>query len=538
MPVRNQNWYNLQASRRYPLDDKSTGVDDAGAFIREDIIVDCHIRFPETLGQYLYVQGITVSPNLVTVVFGAADSLTDTNNNTTIAAVSISKPVATNVNYAIEALHEGVSGWVVFGAGVSTDFSGRYSTPEQTYIGLRNARPYRPLPVPTIGKIDLRTSLSGLVRMTAAPPVTATYIDETLLPSDQRLPKYDPQTQTTNYEPIRAILFATEAPSIVFNPLTYFLGPCGQRPESGTCPKTPIERINGVQPDCVNGNINITVGSGLSVRTFAECGGADITTPRSLEESCARPPKTDRPTDKCPCDPNYTKTDYYCWPPFDPRDVVCEENSEPCPALPICVSFSPCHEPLFEVVSGSFNVASYSAPPVCCPPATGFTVHDTYLATSRGTLNIALYRGCASDWAYNHTISVEVHPAGGGYRQNGGVVVNYMRVTENGRCKTKYIAAIIDVASNALQIYRYNGTSLIKESQLDVTVDQTHWYRISVTAAGLGTTTAITASLYDITDEQQVATLVTNVADYEAVDGRAGLFTSNSIAYFNKFQVS
>jgi len=55
MAIRNQNWYNLQSTRRYPLDDISTGVDDAGAFIREDIIVDCHIRFPNTLGEYLYI---------------------------------------------------------------------------------------------------------------------------------------------------------------------------------------------------------------------------------------------------------------------------------------------------------------------------------------------------------------------------------------------------------------------------------------------------------------------------------------------------
>lgn len=537
MPVRNQNWYNLQSTRRYPLDDKSTGVDDAGAFIRDDILVDCHIRFPETLGNYLYVQGITVSANLITIVFGAAETLTST-DNPTVAAISVSKPAAANVHYAVEALQDGVSGWVVFGPGVDTNFTGRYTTPAQTYIGLRNARPYRPLPIPTLGKIDLGTSLSGLVRLTATPPVTATYIDETLLASDQRLPKYDPQTQTTNFEPVRAILFSTEAPNIAFNPLTYFLGPCGQRPESGTCPKTPIERINGLQPDCATGNINIVGGNGLTVRTFAECGGLDVTTPLGLEESCAPDrEKGKQPKDNCPCDDPYNKTDYYCWPPFTRDGAICEENSEPCPALPICVSFSPCHEPLFEIVSGSFSVATALAPPVCCPPEPGITSHEIYAATRPGSTNIALYRGCASDWAFNHTISVEVQPRSAGARQNGGVVANYMRVTEGGRCKTKYIAAIVDLGASELQIYRFDGSVLIKEAGLNVTTDTTHWYKLSVTAASAGTATAITAALYDITAGTQIASLVTNVEDYEAVNGRAGLFTNNSAAYFNKFEV-
>jgi len=536
MPVRNQNWYNLQSTRRYPLDDKSTGVSDTGEFIRDDIIVDCHIRFPNTLGKYVYVQGLSITENLITVVFGVADEL-DSANNPTIAAVSVTKPAATNVNQTISPLYDGVSGWVTFGPGIDTSFVGRYSTPLQTYIGLRNARAYRPLPIPTIGKINLGTSLSGLVLFSGTPPVVSRYTDENEIAGNERMPKYDPATQTTNYAPIRAIIFSTEAPTAAANPLKDFLGPCGQRPESGTCPKKPIERINGVAPDCANGNINIIAEGGLTIRPFAECGGADITTPLGLTEACKQDKKSEKKRkDEC-CD-GEDALDAYCWPPFDAgKNATCEENAEPVPDLPICTSFSPCHESLFEIISGSFSLQEASAPPVCCPVSSGFSTHDIYSARSFGSTNIALLRGGASDWAFNHTISVEVQPRGGGIKQNGGVIANYIRVTEGGRCKTKYIAALVDVSGNELQIYRFDGTVLIKESALPVTTDPTHWYKVSVVATTAGTATAIAVTLYDITNGVQVGALTTTVADYEAVNGRFGLISNSSAAYFNKFEV-
>jgi hypothetical protein len=537
MAVRNQNWYNLQATRRYPLDDKSTGVDNSGGFIRDDIIVDCHIRFPESLGNWAYVQGITVTPNLITVIFGAAADETS-QTGTTIAAVSLAKPATPYVNQTVTAIYPGVSGWVAFGPGIDNDFIGRYTTPAQTLIAQRNARPYQALPIPSIGKENVNKALQNLVRITANSPVTVTYVDENDLPQEQRWPKYNPYTDTTNYAPIRALVFSTETPTAGFNPLTNFLGPCGQRPESETCTKTPIERINGVAPDCQTGNINITVaGGGLSVRPFIECGGIDITTPRGLAEACQRDPKSEKTRkDEC-CEGDDALADY-CWPPFDPgADNTCESTGAPCPTLPICTSFSPCHESLFDIASGSFGVQSDSAPPVCCPEGSGFSVHDVYAATSTGVANIALYRGCASDWAYNHAISVEVKPVAGGPRQNGGLVANYMRVTEGGRCKTKYVAAIVDIAANELQLYRFDGTSLIKENKLTVALVVGHWYKITLTADATGNDTSVHVTVEDKTTGAQVGSLTTNITDYEAVDGRAGLFTLNSVARFNRFEV-
>jgi hypothetical protein len=107
MSIRNQNWYNLQSTRRDPLDENSTGLDNDGQKIRDDIIVDCNIRFPHTCGKYLYIQGITVSAGLVTVVIGGVPELADVTGEA-VAVVSIPRPVNVNVNYAVTPIKRGV----------------------------------------------------------------------------------------------------------------------------------------------------------------------------------------------------------------------------------------------------------------------------------------------------------------------------------------------------------------------------------------------------------------------------------------------
>jgi len=274
MPVRNQNWYDLQAGRRYPLNDRSTGIDDAGNSIRDSILVDCNIRYPKTYGPVAFVQAVTVSAGIVTVVIGAADDENAT-TSTPIAAISAPKPLQLNKNYAVQALVPGVAGWCVFGDGVSENFTARYSSPRQTLLLENNARAYSALPVTSIGKYGVGTSLAGLVNIvTAAPLVT-------------ELREIQVNGKTT-----QALVFGLDATVglIGYNPLKFFLGPCSQRPESGTCPQTPIESINGITPDC-DGNINILSGTAdLTVVPFADCGGFGLYLDIDLPEICGKRP--------------------------------------------------------------------------------------------------------------------------------------------------------------------------------------------------------------------------------------------------------
>lgn len=343
MPVRNQNWYDLQAGRRYPLDDRSTGLDDSGEFIRDSILVDCHIRFPETLGATAFVQAITVSPTLVTVLIGVTDG-TDT---TTIAAISQPKPITTSKNYEVTPLVAGVAGWVAFGAGVEEPFSGRYATPAQSLLLSRCARAYRALPIPTIGKKNLDTALSGIVNFAAVAPIV---IEQKKLVIQDRLVN------------VLEFSLSNTFTSIAGNPLQYFLSDCGVRPESGTCPKPPIETINNVTPDC-SGNINI-LAEGVTIYQFENCGGIGVDLPIGLTDVCEKPryapPR--RPQDLCVISSSSSSS--------APSSSSSSASAQPIPpetpaTLPVCETFNADLASILTVRRGRFVSRTAPAPDTC-----------------------------------------------------------------------------------------------------------------------------------------------------------------------------
>lgn len=536
MSIRNQNWYNLQSTRRYPLADASTGVDDSGAFIRDDILVDCHIRFPAALGQYLYVQGLTISANLVTVVFGATDSLLNP-AGVTVAAVSLVKPADSNVNYAVTPLAAGVSGWVVFGPGIEVDFVGRYSHPRQSYILPRCARPYRSLPVSSCGKLGASTSLQGLVTISAADPIKWTYLEDAgdVVDGFSR----QPVASATN-----AIVFSIDQSTAAgtYNPLQYFAGPCAQRPESGTCPKTPIETINGISPDC-NGNIDIEF-VGFDARPFADCGGLDILSDLSLTQTCnaSRIDPRQEFTDAC-CDPqNNPNPDQYCWPdPTTALDVVVEDIvpldfAEV--SLPVCVDMNSCYAPdAFIGQTGAFLSEQTLAPPLCGD--TGeftLTNHYTYVAASNSN-NVTLFKNTATDWALNRRFSAELNISGQGAQRNGGLVFNYRQEVVDARIVTTYVAVIVDVSAGAVRVLRYDNGTFIEEHSVSFAAKTNTWYSLAVTPVGGTGSVTLTFTVTALADETVTATGTVTLTQYGATTGLPGLFSRQGFTYFNKFRI-
>jgi hypothetical protein len=575
MSIRNQNWYNLQSTRRYPLDDISTGVDDRGAFIREDVLVDCHIRFPSTLGEYLYVQGMTVSAGIVTILFGAATEIDSSGQ--TVCAVSVPQPVAPYVNYPVTAMTSGVSGWVVFGPGVDTPFVGRYSAARQTLVQPRNARPYRPLPIPTIGKINLGTALQGVVNLIGTSPVTAKY--ETI--------QYD----AVDYP---AIVFRLDSALVTgdYNPLATFLGPCAQRPESGTCPKTPIETINGVAPDC-DGNIDI-VFDGFTAVNFENCGGADIVTDIGLGAVCdANKPKPPQAFKDLCCEPtgenitvyanqasfppagelerlylafdtnkvyrwdgsNYVETDIvideYCWPdPTAAIDLVVDETLDPpdyaCMPLPLCVDFGSCQPNAYFVTkAGSFSPQETLAPPICgnCAPGefdpelgAALTNHGTYLSIGIGGTNIAVLKNCATDWALNRSIMTEFKLGTNGAARNGGLVLNYMQTLELGQVVTRYVVVIVDGTRGKVRVLRYNGDIFVDELSVNYSAKVNMWYRMYASLSLNGSSLSVSFSVSELNGSHPVSG-TTSINNPGEVTGSIGLFTNQASTFFNKFVV-
>lgn len=510
MSVRNQNWYNLQATRRYPLDDTSTGEDNSGNNIRESILVDCHIRAPRRYGRYFYVQGINISNTLVTLLIGATEEL-DSTTTTTIGAVSVLKPLAEYVNVPLTAIQPGVTGWVAFGAGIRENFSGRYGTAAQTLISARCGRPYTDLPIQTIGKNNLATALTGLVQINAAAPVTAQYYDA------YAVPKYNPKTGETNATPVKAIVFSGEAPTADFNPYSYFLGPCSQRPETGTCNKTPIETINGVTADCETGNINIVFGGGLSGRPFKDCGGLDITTPLGLAEACNdKPPGQEKRRDIC-C-PDEDGDSEYCWPEETQTSATTLPVLSQTQNLPVRVLLTETAPELFYTRSGAFDLK-----------ITGYAAVDPAVA------NISTYNQSASDWVLNTDTRVVFRliddtPA------IAGALLNFSVSVLNGRPYNTYTAAVVNKFDKKLQIVTYNARALIVEQEAELAAIPEMW-AVTVRATPANDRTNLYAQAHDATSGARLAELNTTVAGYEVVNGKNGLIALRHGAVFKEFSV-
>jgi len=511
MGIRNLNWYNLQSTRRYPLDDFCTGEDDSGQSLLNDILVDCHLRFPNTLGSYAYLQAVTVSSGLVTLIIGAAGNLQTAGKS--IAAVTIAKPAETNVNIAVEPLSPGVAGWIVLGAGINSgNFSARFSTPRQSLLSARCARSYAPLPIPEMNKQYVVPALQGIVNLAADSPLRL----------DHKID--DGRTM---------IVFSLDRldSSLSYNPLEYFLGTCAQRPESDTCGKTPISTINGVRPDCT-GNIKIRF-ENVEGKLFRDCGGIDIVTDTGLEAACQGPPPlppfysdlccprrfdtvADRDAaliaalDTPETVDNFSVGDivrvgvasgagatpyqYYklvslqvvggvwdgpladsdedlkaalsaCdWP--NPTDAIpdviinlTELENYPLLALPACVDFCSCEPdpPLFEVVQGVFTAKKTEAPFGCVPCSAGvappntqegrfdLTLRNTYYSVDSGGVALSMLKNAATDWAFGRAITTQLKIDSTGLDRNGGIVINYRKVSVGGVLQTKYFAAVLDV---------------------------------------------------------------------------------------------
>jgi hypothetical protein len=602
MAIRNLNWYNLQATRRYPLDDSCSGETDIGQDLPNDIIVDCNIHFYLDNAAYAYVQAVTVSKGLVTVVIGVSPDLNTP--GIPAAAVTIPKPVNINVNYPLQALVPGIAGWIVFGSGVTnTEFSGRFSSPRQTLIAARCAQPHIPLPIPSMAKQNVGSVLSGVVDIIGASPMQTVYKKEIVDGIERQLIVFS--------------LNQTDA-SLTYNPLEYFLGPCGQRPESGTCPKPPIQTINGISPDCA-GNINI-VFDNIPAVPFVDCGGVDLVTDSGLNEACAAAPKLPTfYTDAC-CPQRYdtladrdaasavgvdvgdivrvgvppettdnpyqywraasisdgvvtwgaaNKTDddvqgalAACdWP--DPTTVIPDiivtlpsTQDYPSLQLPACIDFCSCtaEPPMFDAIQGTFSSDRIPAPFGCIPcglatttpPSTqaglyALTDRNTYAAIAGNTLSLSLFKNAASDWAFGRTITAQIKIGSAGLERTGGVIINYRKINTAGREQIKYFAAVLDVGKGKLRLLDYTDNNYAVVAAVNMPVKTDRWYKLSVRPSLTGTDVHLKITAEEMVVgglSAQIMDYKVSLAYYEPQTGAFGLYAERSYTYFNAFTIA
>lgn len=542
MPIRNQNWYNANESRRYPLDDQSAGLDDTGVEMRDDVLVDCDIRFSNALGGCLYVQGITVSRGLVSVVFGVAADLNQTTGYT-VAAVTVPRPITKYRHYDITPLVAGVDGWIVFGAGIEEDANFRFSTPAQSLVAARCADSYTPLPIPSMRKVGVGSALSDIITFEGLTPVTVTH---------EKIRPYPAVT-----EEVDALVFRLDTQQITkdYNPLAEFLGPCGARPDSDTCGKEPIEFINGVEPDC-DGNIVIEFSTPLVAANFTDCGGIGVDLDVGLEELCTalEPKKPQEFIDKC-CvitgsdgneipqdsilvfstliafpavgivDKHYLAfdtnliyrwneeaavyvqavdepIDAFCWPKIENVDPDLIDNPDlnltqyQCVDIPPCIDFIQCttHGDLFVVETGAAERGETIAPPPCpyCDGTiTGAGNHGILNTNSVGAATVYAIKKCRTNWFSGVPFRTELQLpyVEAAYERIGGLVFNYYYEQDNFRVLTRYFAVVLNRENNSVQVWGYTGNEFVNLStiyvQLGGFVDD-DWFAISASVSQSG----------------------------------------------------
>lgn len=272
----NQNFYDLNAARGYPLDDSATAISDAGLRMPDGILVDVCFRFPSNLGQYAFVSAVHVSGVFASCVISVASSLSAV-SFLPVAALSVAGPVNEGVPYELTPLVNGVGGWVVFGDTSAQNYSGRFSTAAQGLLLPRVARAYHPHPVPSLALENVTTVLSGAVNIAAG--------------RDLEIIR---ATRIIDGHPRDAIVIRLTGQ--LSKVLSKYAGLCGGRPESNTCNSPAITHVGDASPDG-SGNVILDFGdldvlpipNGLLIGTSITLGdicGSQLSLPLMGEDAC------------------------------------------------------------------------------------------------------------------------------------------------------------------------------------------------------------------------------------------------------------
>ena len=294
-------WYNLNAVRGYPFDERATLASDNGEQIPHDVLVDCSVRFPNTLGQLAFVSALRASDAGTSLVLSCGSNI-DTGGLSLIGSVVIAGRPAPGQPYRLRALQPGCDGWVVFGASVA-NYQGRFTIPRQSALLPRTARAYAPLPIPWMSRELDEIKLVDTVRLLAG--------------NDLEIVNGTHEADGVTHP---AVYFRL-AGSDLQQTLRRYVGLCGGRPESQTCEGASIEALNDVTPH--NGNIQIDF-EGISAQPLAF--GLLLNTTVSLPGLCAKTTVVEQPVNLCDSELAFSEISDF---PPDEEVQESENNSEP-----------------------------------------------------------------------------------------------------------------------------------------------------------------------------------------------------------------
>lgn len=558
----NHNWLNAQEARRYPLDDNANGTGDDGKRMKDDAIVDLHIRWPRLAGQYAFLGGLTITPTIVTVVILAADSPTATSNFTPLAAVTIEQPATEYSYYNFEPLYPGVGGFIAFGD-VEEAFNIRFSTPQQGLLSPKVGRPYDNLPIPSMRKFGRVDGLTGLVK---------------LLPGhDIEIVKESVNVGGTTTD---AVVIRLQSPTSARNAVADYIGPCGKRPESNNCDRTGIQTINGVTPDC-NGNIEIEFRN-LHALNYKTCGSAaaGVTLDQSygIDEVCAdKAPDRFKGSDAC--NPETSSSVSLPSEPSEslPSDSLPSLSSEsiPCTDLPFKDCFDTIIHHSWWLKQGLYKLVTADSPKEdCLIPRMCSSVQSLFSSSSfsdgsemslalmpweitssfscpynidqavqlydTSKRNVLIWDDCGTGSSIGKHVTTQVQLRNTGTQQNAGIVLNYQLVDPFTNPRITYWVAQINRTTNRVELQRFNGTNLILENSAapSIPFSLNNWYQIEVTTAAAGASVIITVRVTNSSDPSWPAVSFSLVTTrWGSDDGRFGIHTTKAVSNFSFWEI-
>jgi hypothetical protein len=506
MALFNNNWFNLNSTRRYPLEDSATGESDAGLDFPNDIIVDIRLRFPDSLCRYCSLSGVNISKSIVTVTIVGHSRLPESGSSSSygsqefypVAVISLPKPVIPGIPYRLSNFSDGVSGWIVFGEGVENTFSARFSESSQALISVKAAASYREHPVKSINILNSNVSLTGDVLLKSSGDLSVTIENRTIRGVGAR----------------KCVVFGLNSEGSLENLYQKYLGKCEIRPESESCNKVSVEYINNIAPDC-DGNINLSFsGNGLvgqKIINSSNILGMAVELPLGMAEAC-------------------TKNDYL--PDNDGK--LPNEYVDECEAIAAAEgnqdSITDCDNINLNNSMSSSSLSSTNLPYLdtlisevgsSTPPSHFEFINSKYerITTLRNRgfpLNSSGYKGLSvltsgsrflavwNDLACSdHSFIREIDIADTGIRASvsltfleavtsgaAGVVIDYATVySDNFKAYiSTYVIGVLDFPARRIKIYRWLGYSWLLIGQSDIinslTIDS--WYSLDLQKANEG----------------------------------------------------
>lgn len=544
MPI-NLHWYSRNEANAYPFDDTASGIDDSNQPILNGLLIDAAIRWPHFLGDRAFVSGLSITDNIVVVLFQISNG---TNSFIPLGAAVSSRPVTPGTMVPIQPQMPGVGGWVVFGSLVTQgNYRSVFSQPEQSLLALRAARPYRQAGVREIRVLGSSARLRGEVTIEAEKPL--------ITASGTRI--INGETQD-----VGVILLEQESDENAIkleNPekkfrtnsiFRAFAGPCGARPESRTCEGAqPIEYIAGVGPDC-DGLIKIVVEGCGNITKIDGIPAIRIDCDLDLEEACPKDYLADSignlPSQYKPAEiPPYTPPDT----PFNSDSFPVVSDNSNLPAVN-CFEYGLTG---WVIVSGNWDSTYLNNEQWACEYLpSGYPISlsnsefppDNYWpavnSTSAAMTAIALWPiDTYGPIGREGSTIVVIRNNPKNSQKIAGLIVNHEpHPLVSGLWQ--YYTAYIDINRQEFRVSRWNGTGLQTIASATISSPGLRLntaYRILFRALPGPGTTRIFAALFDITDNVLATIGPTSIAAINSGGGDWGIYTQKTIAAFTNFFV-